>query len=104
MSALRRPPANNNRESAFLPDIPSLGKSRLRRMFRMFRTTRLWHMMHAFLTFHSRRTADIPPPIVRPNNMIFRYATILEVGNDLSVKHCPAVIERIDCLKMPFCP
>ena len=71
MSALRRPPANNNRESAFLPDIPSLGKSRLRRMFRMFRTTRLWHMMHAFLTFHSRRTADIPPPIVRPNNMIF---------------------------------
>lgn len=36
--------------------------------------------------------------------MIFRHATILEIGNNISVKHRPAIIKRIDCLKTPFSP
>lgn len=36
--------------------------------------------------------------------MIFRYVPVFEIGNDVSVEHRPAIIERIDCLKMPFSP
>ena len=67
----RRPPANNNHEPAALHDIPPFGRSRPRCMSRTFRTIRRRHTTHAFSMLHFRRIADIHPPTILLNNMIF---------------------------------